>query len=80
MMARILGIAPSTFSLWKTQHPAFLQALEQGTGQVDKALEATAIQRALGYSYETEKAFQTGVKMTVTETMPPSEKAAQVLA
>ena len=35
------------------------------------ALEATALQRALGYSYETEKAFQTGVRMTVTETMPP---------
>ena len=39
--------------------------------QVDKALETTAIQRALGYSYETEKAFQTGVKMTVVETLPP---------
>ena len=71
IMARILGIAPSTFSLWKAQHPAFLKALEQGTEQVDKALETTAIQRALGYSYETEKAFQTGVKMTVVETLPP---------
>jgi len=71
MMARIFGIAPSTFSLWKAQHPAFLKALEQGTEQVDKALETTAIQRALGYSYETEKAFQTGVKMTVIEHMPP---------
>jgi hypothetical protein len=46
MMARIFGIAPSTFSLWKAQHPAFLKALEQGTEQVDKALEATAIPRA----------------------------------
>jgi len=36
------------------------------------ALEATAVQRARGYS-ETEKAFQTGVRMTVTETMPPSD-------
>ena len=34
-------------------------------------MEATAIQRALGYSYETEKAFQTGVTLTVVETMPP---------
>ena len=71
MMARIFGVAPSTFSLWKAQHPAFLKALERGTEQVDKALETTAIQRALGYSYETEKAFQTGVKMTVVETLPP---------
>ena len=73
MMARILGIAPSTFSLWKARHPAFLKALEQAKEDVDKALEATAIQRALGYSYETEKAFQTGVRMTVTETLPPNE-------
>ena len=62
MMARIFGIAPSTFSLWKAQHPAFLKALEQGTEQVDKALETTAIQRALGYSYETEKAFKPGLR------------------
>ena len=66
-----MAIAPSTFSLWKARHPAFLKALEQGTEDVDKALETTAIQRALGYSYETEKAFQTGVKMTVVETLPP---------
>src|SRR6476660_9410036 len=71
MMARIFGIAPSTFSLWKAQHPAFLKALEQGTEQVDKALETTAIQRALGYSYETERAFLIGVEMTATETLPP---------
>ena len=34
---------------------------------MDRAMEATALQRALGYSYET------GVRMTVTETLPPNE-------
>ena len=71
MMARILEISPSTFSLWKTQYSAFSKALEYGREACNGALEATAVQRALGYSYETEKAFQTGVRMTVTETMPP---------
>ena len=70
-MARILEISPSTFSLWKTQYSAFSKALEYGREACNGALEATAVQRALGYSYETEKAFQTGVRMTVTETMPP---------
>ena len=70
-MARILEISPSTFSLWKTQYSAFSKALEHGREACNGALEATAVQRALGYSYETEKAFQTGVRMTVTETMPP---------
>ena len=71
MMARVLEISPSTFSLWKTQHSAFSKALEYGREACNGALEATACQRALGYSYETEKAFQTGVRMKVTETMPP---------
>ena len=70
-MARVLEISPSTFSLWKTQYSAFSKALEHGREACNGALEATAAQRALGYSYETEKAFQTGVRMTVTETMPP---------
>jgi hypothetical protein len=67
MMARILEISPSTFSLWKTQYSAFSKALEHGREACNGALEATAVQRALGYSYETEKAFQTGVRMTVTD-------------
>ena len=39
---------------------------------IDGAIETTAIQRAFGFTYETEKAFQTAVKMNV-ETVPPSE-------
>jgi hypothetical protein len=73
MMSRILGINPSTFAAWKAQHSALSKALEYGREVCNGALEATAIQRALGYSYETEKAFQTGVKLTVTETLPPNE-------
>jgi hypothetical protein len=46
---------------------AFLKALEHGREAMDRALEATALQRALGYSYEN------GVRMTVTETLPPNE-------
>jgi len=70
-MARIFGIAPSQICRWKAQYPAFRNALEWGREALNGALEATAVQRALGFSYETEKAFQTGVRMTVTETMPP---------
>lgn len=40
---------------------------------INKALRNTAIQRTLGYSYETEKTFQNGIKVKVTENMPPSE-------
>ena len=47
MMARIFGIAPSTFSLWKAQHPAFLKALEQGT---NKSTKRSRPRRSSGHS------------------------------
>jgi hypothetical protein len=37
----------------------------------DKELVRTAAQRALGFKYETQKAFQTGVVVTIEETVPP---------
>jgi hypothetical protein len=69
-----MGITPSTFYLWKATHIEFSECLERSKEEIDAALEATAVQRALGYSYETQKAFQTGVVVTITETLPPSEK------
>ena len=57
----------------KAQYPAFLKAIEYCEGMIDGAIETTAIQRAFGFTYETEKAFQTAVKMNVVETVPPSE-------
>ena len=71
LMARAFGVTPSCLSQWKARHPAFLKALTVSEEDINRALQATAIQRALGYSYETEKAFQTGVRMTVTETALP---------
>ena len=56
----------------KAQYPAFLKAIEYCEGMIDGGIETTAIQRAFGFTYETEKAFQTAVKMNV-ETVPPSE-------
>ena len=69
-MARVLEISPSTFSLWKTQHSVFSKALEYGR-EAKRSVGGYRAPARLGYSYETEKAFQTGVSMTVTETMPP---------
>ena len=71
MIARAFGVSPSTLSRWKAEKPAFRKALAVSEADVNAALQATAVQRALGYSYETEKAFQTGVRMTVTETALP---------
>jgi hypothetical protein len=78
-IARALGIAMSTFHLWRASYVEFSDALKQGKEVIDEALQRTAIQRALGYSYETEKAFQTGVVVTITETLPPNEKMLEFL-
>lgn len=78
-IAAHFGISPTTMWAWKAVHPEFLKALDLGKAEQVKALKATALQRALGYSYETQKAFQTGVVVTITETIPPSEKMLQYL-
>lgn len=78
-IARHIGIAPSTMWAWKAEHPEFSRAVALGKAEQIVALKQTALQRALGYDYETEKAFQTGVKMIVIEHALPSEKMLQYL-
>ena len=58
MMARIFGIAPSTFSLWKAQHPAFLKALEQAKEDVDKALKHHRTEQRTGMLMERVLGFE----------------------
>lgn len=48
-------------------HPEFSKPLALGKGAINNALRAAVIQRALGYSNETEEAFQSGVKLIVKE-------------
>lgn len=79
VIAAHLEISPTTMWSWKAEHPEFLKALALGKEVIDHALRATMIQRALGYSYETQKAFQTGVVVTITETLPPSESMLKFL-
>lgn len=78
-IAKELGITTVTLWRWKLKHVEFCNALALGKQRVNEALEAVAIQLALGYSYETQKAFPNGAVVTITETMPPSERMLEFL-
>lgn len=50
-MATFLGIAESTFHLWKTKYPEFVEALARGKKEPDDKVEAAMFHRAIGYSH-----------------------------
>jgi hypothetical protein len=45
---------------------------------IDAAVERSLIQNALGYSFDSEKVFQTGVRMNVVEHVPPNVRAQEI--
>ena len=47
-----LGIAVSTFYVYKEQHEEFSEALKRGKEVVDYEVENALLKRALGYGYE----------------------------
>lgn len=50
-MAEALGIATSTFYLWKQTFPAFSEALKQGKDEADARVAQSLYHRAIGYSH-----------------------------
>ena len=54
-IAEKCGIALSTFALWKTEHPEFSDALKRAKEEPDGTVERSLYQRAIGYSYQSEK-------------------------
>lgn len=72
-IARLLGVAPSTLTHWKAEHIEFLNAYEASGDVLNKALEGTAIQRALGMTIETDKVSMGIIYKGIQETLPPSE-------
>jgi len=50
-MAEALGVALSTFNLWKTLHAEFSDAIKIGKDVADDRVEQSLYQRAMGYSH-----------------------------
>lgn len=54
-IAEKCGVAPSTLALWKNEHPEFSEALKRGKEEPDDNVVRSLYQRAIGYSYPSEK-------------------------
>jgi hypothetical protein len=74
-----LEISTATFYLWRHQHPKFTEALVIGKAACDDRVERSLYNRAVGYTFESEKVFQYQgeiVRAQTREHVPPSEGAA----
>lgn len=77
-IGEFFGVSRTTITNWKGKHPEFIAALKSGKAQSDDRVERSLYQRAVGYSYETEKVFQYQgevVRAQTIEHVPPDTTA-----
>src|SRR5262249_870039 len=58
-VADLLGVNPSTFYRWRAQYPRFARGIRLGKQMADDRVERALYERAIGYSFEAEKAVMT---------------------
>lgn len=51
-LAQALGVSEQVISLWKEQHPEFLEAIDEGRHKADARVANSLYHRALGYSHK----------------------------
>lgn len=82
-IAKKLGIAMSSFSLYKLKHSEFSEALKNSKEELIENLEDSLYRRAMGYSYEEtkiEKESDGKVKVTKTNKELPPDVGALIFA
>jgi len=79
-LAQHFKVYRSTISLWKAVHPEFMDAIKLGKGAADDRVERSLHEKAVGYSYESEKVHfdKDGNvhRAEIVEHVPPSDIAA----
>ncbi|WP_157215188.1 hypothetical protein [Flavisphingomonas formosensis] len=78
-LAIAFGVPFQTIRAWKQVHPDFAAACRLPPDAADEAVERALFRKATGYDRETERVFLrdgTLVRTTVTEHVPPCDKAA----
>lgn len=78
-LADFFEVDTRTIYRWKNSEPDFCQAVIVGKGKSDERVERALFNRAVGYSYESEKVFQFQgqiVRADTVEHVPPDPSAA----
>lgn len=77
-LADFFEVSIRTIANWKAQNADFLQALKGGKAQADDRVERSLYQRAVGYSFDSEKVFSNRgevVRAKTREHCPPDVTA-----
>lgn len=77
-MAGVFGVSEVTFNAWKVAHPEFLKSLNDGKPIADARVSKALYERALGYSHEAVKIFNSegaALEVPYTEHYPPDPTA-----
>jgi hypothetical protein len=78
-IAESLGIGERTFYTWLHEHPQFRQSVKIGKVPADARVERSLFNRAVGYSFDSEKLFCYEGEVTraeIVEHVPPDVTAA----
>lgn len=77
-IADILGISVRTLYSWKHEHEGVAEALRAGKDYADERVERALYQRAVGYSFDSEKVMQYEgeiIRADTREHVPPDTRA-----
>lgn len=77
-MADFFEVVQSTFYRWKNEYPAFSEALKAAKAEADDRVERSLYNRAVGYTFDSEKVFQFQgeiVRAKTKEHVPPDVTA-----
>jgi hypothetical protein len=78
-LADFFGVDVATIYRWKHSHPEFCEAVKVGKDALDNRVERSLYQRAVGYSFNSEKVFHHQGLITrapTVEHIPPDPGAA----
>jgi hypothetical protein len=78
-LADAFNVSVMTIGRWQSKHEEFAAALKIAKGEFDDRVERALAQRAIGYSFDTEKIFMVGtevVRVPFREHIPPDPIAA----
>lgn len=77
-LADFFEVTTVTIWRWQSAHPEFCNALKAGKDEADSRVERSLFQRAVGYTFDSEKVFQFQgaiVRAPIREHLPPDTTA-----